>query len=96
MKFFIILLLISLTIGCNSYGYIYDEKNGEPLISVLVTDLNDIENKTYTDKEGKFSFRNCGSLAIEKEGFVNDTLKDYGCKPDPYCFNGKIFYMIRK
>lgn len=40
-----------------------------------------------------FTFNECGSLIIEKKGYKKDTLKDYGCKPNPDCFTGKIFYI---
>lgn len=89
LVFFISLL----SIGCKNYAYVFDENEAIPLEGVLVIDLNDNSNKTYTDKNGKFSFRECGSVLIIKKGFQTDTLNDYGCKPDPYCFNGKIFYM---
>ncbi|OWP83394.1 hypothetical protein BWK59_10705 [Flavobacterium davisii] len=94
-KLFVILFIGISFIGCKNYAYIFDEKEEKPLEGVLVIDLNNNSNRTYTDKNGKFSFTECGNVLIQKKGFKSDTLKDYGCKPDPYCFKGKVFYMKR-
>ncbi|MFD2909861.1 hypothetical protein ACFSX9_14070 [Flavobacterium ardleyense] len=39
-----------LSIGCKNYAYVFDENEGLQLEVVLVIDLNDNSNKTYTDK----------------------------------------------
>lgn len=96
MKIILILLISLLNNSCKRYGYVYSDKEDKPIEGILVIDLKDISNKTYTDKNGKFSFNDCGSVIIEKKGYQKDTLKDYGCKPNPDCFNGKIFYMKKE
>jgi hypothetical protein len=81
--------------SCNNYGYIYDLETQKPVKNVLVEDLENKLNITFTDDEGMFEFKNCGDLKINKNGYVIDTLNKFGCKPNGKCFNGHIFYMIK-
>ncbi|ANO47478.1 hypothetical protein HUE46_04900 [Flavobacterium columnare] len=89
------LFLTFVTFSCKDYAYILDEKDQKPLENVKVTDLDDSTNISITDKEGKFQFKRCGNVVIQKEGYVKDTLEKFGCKPNGKCFKGHIFYMKR-
>jgi hypothetical protein len=97
MKNFIVLIVLLGNYSCSkNYGYIYDPKTKLPIQNVKVQDLKNLNNKTITDKEGKFLFSECGNLIISKIGYKTDTLEKYGCKPSGKCFDGHIFYINKQ
>jgi len=91
VSFFII--VIFLTSCSKKYGYICDEDLGNPIEGVKVQDIDNVSNIDITKSNGEFSFKECGDLIISHKGYITDTLKKHGCKPEGKCFNGHIFYM---
>lgn len=97
MRIIFVLAYFLLFLSCNTNnGYIYDYNTQQPLEGVIVKDVQKESRQLITNKDGKFSFSDCNDLIIMKAGFKTDTLNKFGCKPNGKCFNGKIFYMIKK
>lgn len=96
-KILLLAPILILFLNCTkNHGYIYDLETKNPMKGVIVQDVNNSNNKVLTDVDGKFSFSNCGNLIIIKVGYYVDTLEKFGCKPNGKCFDGHIFYMIKK
>ena len=95
----VLFILIGISIYLPSsiqYGYILDEKTLKPVKNVMVRDLYHPSKITYTNEDGRFHLFNCFDVRIEKDGYKADTLERFGCRPDPDCFDGHIFYMNQK
>lgn len=94
MKNILFIIIIMNFIGCSKKsGYLYDEDLKKTIVGVRVQDMESMNNVTFTNSEGRFSFNDCGDLIISHKGYKTDTLKKYGCKPNGKCFDGHIFYM---